>query len=1146
MKQFTRLLLSSGLAVFALSACTKELPFQEKLRDEVQSTANVDTKSEYIYSSQVQNISRSSSDALPYSSSDNKRVKLQWTKTSLRVVETERDARFQGNTTNDKLVLEIPVDYVDYQCTKDKYGECTNAEEERTDVTWDQKTNFRFKLEAAKSAALELLPILSDKSFGGTCYEEVSAKVVAINLDKTSLNMDIERTFKVNPAGQTAEGGSCASQVDNLADLTTTAVFHYSMVKTDSVLSKDFVTIPYPDTDEGIFGFFSTKQTQLDTDNNNTVDSKKVVMNHWNPSRTTIDYYLSDEFKKPEYANIKRLTYKTVDAINDGLGKAEAKFRLKLHEPEGKNVGDIRNSMIVLVEDPVASSVIGYGPQTEDPVTGEIISARTIMFLGTIKKYIKYTYDDILREKRAVALEAAAAKAQQDAGKKDDGKKDGGTADQPPVDTGDNGGLNIDNGLSKGKVAKALFKGQSIQALKKLIPSFKGKTAFSKIAKGPAVGAVDRFHQIIKESRNYTKYNNARYSTGPKAQFRFLQEAKNCAMGLDGDLTHSRISPRLLAMFPDDAPAWESLSDAQKEDVLEKLLPEIWIPTLIHEMGHNLGLRHNFGGSEDEKNYYSAEELAAMGVDHEVPFSSVMEYGDDLKTLPVMGKYDIAALKFAYARKVELADGTFAPVQGSLVDSLKGALADAKKAAPTARVEDLVKPYRYCTDEHTGINAGCRRFDLGSTYTDIVLNDIETYNNSYARRNLRAGRASMSLTDDPAYASRIYQTFFGFQLVEELYNKIKYGNGLADDAPEWTGFDKDGKPLNPEEAKLLTDIKTATTIATKFLLSVIAMPDQTCVLMQDGNPQPILAPIDDINSGAVSCFDIQLNSQYKMLYQFGRRLNSRKDSNSENHYADQIDVRGYWIDKAMAARALFERSTGILTLDDNTDNMLDRSDLSPEILSLVRGMMLNQVATQVEIQNSKGLVEGLATVPVDTSRANVDKSIFAGQMGPEGLKALAGSMGLPGSRFLSDSFSFNRLLSYKFVSEMVDDSHQVDGQALADMFSVTRWSTNNSNSIGKGSKTFDLGTSRFIATPDNVLASEAMDLREAAITLAAVPEARVKELSDLKAKSQTPPANLTPQEQAVWALPAERLQDFLSGVLGKSVFYEDVVNMLPN
>ena len=58
-----------------------------------------------------------------------------------------------------------------------------------------------------------------------------------------------------------------------------------------------------------------------------------------------------------------------------------------------------------------------------------------------------------------------------------------------------------------------------------------------------------------------------------------------------------------------------------KDQVREKLKLQVrqmvFYTTLIHEMGHNFGLRHNFGGSGDRKNYtdhfYSLEMLLAFG-----------------------------------------------------------------------------------------------------------------------------------------------------------------------------------------------------------------------------------------------------------------------------------------------------------------------------------------------------------------------------------------------------------------------------------------------------------------------------------------------------------------------------------------------------
>ncbi len=55
--------------------------------------------------------------------------------------------------------------------------------------------------------------------------------------------------------------------------------------------------------------------------------------------------------------------------------------------------------------------------------------------------------------------------------------------------------------------------------------------------------------------------------------------------------------------------AWEELSVTEKQFLLDLIMAEKFASTLIHELGHSLGLRHNFRGSEDVKNFYTKEEL---------------------------------------------------------------------------------------------------------------------------------------------------------------------------------------------------------------------------------------------------------------------------------------------------------------------------------------------------------------------------------------------------------------------------------------------------------------------------------------------------------------------------------------------------------
>lgn len=1077
----TSLLFVGVISSLLIVACTKEVPYKYEVKQDVLAKSAVDTESDYVMSSSVMNVSRSSEEALPYSSSDNKRIKMVWTENSLRLMETERDLRFSANKANDKLVLEIPVEHVQYECAKDKYGQCTNEETQNNEIAWQNRGSFKVKFESAKSGDVALLPLLISKTLGDNCYNEVSSRLVGYKIETDALNFQIERTFVTDI--------NCLGQIDSLSDATVTAVYHYSVVKAASVLSPNFKTVEYPDKDENTFGFFSTQQVKLDTDNNKSEKSIKKIMNHWNPERTVIDYHLSDEFAKPENKVIKDLTFSTVASINDGLAKSGAKFKINLHEPSGKVPGDIRNSMIVLVEDPVASSVIGYGPQTEDPLTGEIISARTVMFLGTIKKFIKYTYDDIVRMKKSESMKAqdnvinvAAELTAQ--------------AEQARFNL-----TSISN----------LGSGQPQKQPQKAVAKLDQDTSISPAVKNGSVKASIPLDKIKAEVKAYTRNTNDEFVSGdPKAQFKYLREAKNCAFAMGNEGSLGTISNRLSSKFSADAKPWEQLSEEEKENAIAIILPEIWVPTLIHELGHNLGLRHNFQGSEDKANYYSPEELANLGVDHSTPASSVMDYVDDLRALPVLGKYDIAALRFAYAKKVETKDGSIVEVKSTLSD-----------LATQGNVE--LKEFGYCTDEHTGVNAGCRRFDLGSSYTEIAKHEIEIYLNSYSARNFRNGAANFSLFDDVSYGQRTYGRFMGLRTMQEVYERIKFRFNLEDDNQVW------------DQNEFLKDIKTASQLSGQFLMSVLATPDTTCLVARANKPDTVVAilPLDSVDATQLSCFDLELNANFVVIGQTGKSFNSKKSPTSTNSYADQIDVRGVWIDKLMAARVLFKRQLSNSSFDKNGDNYMDRQDMADLLGGLTESMILNKVAGPQEVTLKDGS-KVILNLPVDLSSTHViQKPIHP---------AIASALGAP-----NRDTHFTELLIGQVVANMTAGlKYQVSGKPLSDAVRVKKVST-LANLILDGVSFIDIGDERYIASPENKIAMEAIESLKIVTVLEKLSSETL--INILKAKFADPEAKPSAEvkdanELAAWSMDLDTLFTFFQGGFDSSDSYKSLLMLL--
>ncbi|MBC7743410.1 MAG: zinc-dependent metalloprotease [Bdellovibrionaceae bacterium] len=1115
MKMTKQNLIFAVFGLMILASCTKSVPYKEadpntKGDQLVDKTIVSDKDSVLLLATSMQAASRSSKDALPYSSGENKRVKLEVTEKFLRVIETEPDPRFAANSTNDKLVLQIPIAHVQFQCAKDKFGECTNTEEEAKDIPWNQKNQIRVKFDETVSGQLDILPIMISQTEGENCYDLVSARLINSSITKEAINFQIERTFKTKM--------NCLKELNQLSDATVTAVFHYSMVRLESVLSKDFKVVSYPrgSEDENSFGFFSSTRTVLDKDNNNSEKSAVQVMNHWNPNREEIVYYLSDEFAKPENKVVKDLTYKTVDNINKGLEIAGVKFRINLQEPAGKVSGDIRNSMIVLVEDPVESNIIGYGPQTEDPLTGEIISARTVMFLGTIKKFIKNTYEEIRMHKS----EANAARA----------------LVKPQVTLSESLVAN----LNMKKQSQLMAGPANLEAL--VAKNVSGKKAAKPIA-APAINkeTVSPKALIAKLSR---QVNPEMTGTDVVSRLKYQLHAKNCAFEPSTENFSDGISKKLMDSISDQALPWDQLDEKAQAEMIAIILPEIWVPTLIHEMGHNLGLRHNFKASADKENFLTKDELQKNNIDHDIPFSSVMDYGNDLKALPVLGKYDIAALKFGYLRQVEIQDVELNSENDDkkvlqkkmvIITTTLDALMAPYKPKPGALKITEVKPYGYCTDDHLGINADCKQFDLGSSLTEMTQNAIKDYEAAYKTRNLRGGRASMSLMDDPSYAARMMSTFKNLRILMELTERINKTYGA--DSNLW------------QTHPYLIDLKQATLLAGTFLVKVLLVPDVTCAVGMKEKPSEItqLINIANISDRALSCFEIDLNPKYVMIGQTGKFLNSKKDPKSTNPYLDQIDVRGIWADKVAAARMLLNRKIGIFSMDAfGHDSFINMPDMKEDIQSILIALMQNNIVASLPFTLADGSVLPLEVHYDLFSDQVIETPLVLAAMDERGTppaakKAAADHLGVNAN----GKTQLQEVILKVIANEMVDTSgeHEQD-KAFALKFEVEKFNANFNAQLTKDVHTIVINGTRFAASEANKIAFDAIEDYQASTLLSTLERDKVIEIYVAKEEEKAMPETATEVEKKVWELNKEILKNFLIGVIQEPQFYSRLLNIL--
>lgn len=403
---------------------------------------------------------------------------------------------------------------------------------------------------------------------------------------------------------------------------------------------------------------------------------------------------------------------------------------------------------------------------------------------------------------------------------------------------------------------------------------------------------------------------------------------------------------------------------------MNKIIPDKILATVVHEMGHNLGLRHNFSGSADPRNFFTRPEIkklynVTVDTDEKLPQSSTtMEYiPSDKDRLYFPGHYDIAAIRYGYANAVEV-ESNDRPNLAKNVKPLTGN-EQATNSGPEGDIINnqaivgKIRKYNYCTDHHASLDFDpmCQRHDFGTTPEQVVDGLINDYYENlvvYGTRYDRAGLGTSMGRVGTMYRLKRFYDEWRYKLADHLgvgneyldkYDARSYARLLNQLKNDSTFSGKDYLVVRDKIFKFLTDVallnnKYCVTIDPQTGAPFMLELEKARTHIRSKAPDAIVANCED-PEGLVQGYIASLGLQY--VGDTGFSLNNYKFKvDAKEAFDDALDVTGTFSERLAASVFLTERSQRIPGLLQKIQpNMMDEPDLYQTYESLVMNRVLN-------------------------------------------------------------------------------------------------------------------------------------------------------------------------------------------------------------